>query len=174
MFESAGQPERVYRQLAEQQRETAAKEALPNVRLLLEHSADKWEALADAAAPARNKHKDARGGSSDREPPFIIRTGNLIVNRAKKSVVAQGNPIRLTPKEFAVVELLAIHTDRHVTKQMLIDHIYPGRKIPDPKIIDVYLCKLRKKLFDGCGDGNLIHTCHGSGYQLRTESADAA
>lgn len=168
----------LYRQLAEQQRHKAARETLRNVRLLLERSAERWEALADAIAT----EPDTTNGVRHRTPPqdtphhpsCSLRAGNLIFDFAKRIVAADGATVELSPNEFALVELLAAHSGSFVTKQMLLEHIYPGKQRADPKIIDVYVCKLRKKLSRVCGGDDLIQTRYGHGYLLEQRTANAA
>ncbi len=166
------QTPQLYRRRAAEQRDRAVKERLPNVRLLLERSAEKWEAMADAIAPGPSDLNAARQqapASNDRSS--VIRAGHLTVNRAERLVFARDAAIRLSPKEFALVELLAEHAGNPVTKQLLMEHIYTGSNTPDPKIIDVYVCKVRKKLSGICGGRNVIQSFYRSGYALATNAA---
>jgi DNA-binding response OmpR family regulator len=167
----AVQTGRSYRQLAAQQRDKAMTETLPNVRLLLERSAEKWEAMADAITPTSKLNEAHQLVSASDDRSCIVRVGSLIVNRAKRLVLAKGAAIRLSPKEFALVELLAEHAGSPVTKQMLMEHIYTGSITPDPKIIDVFVCKVRKKLSRVCDGQNVIQTYYRSGYLLTANAA---
>jgi len=166
------QTPQLYRRLAAQQRDRAAKESLPNVRLLLERSAERWDVLADSVAPGPGNFNAARQRpQSNNDRSSIIRVGHLTVNRAERLALAKGATIRLSPKELALVELLAEHAGSSVTKQMLMEHIYTGHSAPDPKIIDVYVCKLRKKLSRICGGQSVIQSFYRSGYLLATNAA---
>ena len=78
----------------------------------------------------------------------IIRTGRLMVNLQARTVEIDGRPIRLTGKEYAILELLSLRKGATLTKEMFLNHLYGGIDEPELKIIDVFVCKLRKKLCD--------------------------
>jgi two-component system cell cycle response regulator CtrA len=101
----------------------------------------------------------------------IIRTGKLSVNLDSKTVEVDGSRVHLTGKEYAILELLSLRKGNTLTKEMFLNHLYGGRDEPELKIIDVFICKLRKKLRLACGDENYIKTVWGRGYVLR-ESDD--
>jgi len=73
----------------------------------------------------------------------------------------------LTKKEFEVLELLALRQGMTISKEMLLNHLYGGMDEPGLKIIDVFLCKLRKKLAAFSGGVEYIETVWGRGYMLR-------
>ena len=100
----------------------------------------------------------------------IIRTGRLIVNLQARTVEIDGRPIRLTGKEYAILELLSLRKGATLTKEMFLNHLYGGIDEPELKIIDVFVCKLRKKLCDALGGDNYIETVWGRGYVLRDSS----
>jgi two-component system cell cycle response regulator CtrA len=104
----------------------------------------------------------------------VIRTGGLAVNLDTKTAEMNGMPIALTPKEYQLLELLALRKGTTLTKEMFLNHIYGGLDEPEAKIIDVFVCKLRKKLA-GHGAHN-IETVWGRGYALRDpqQNSDAA
>ena len=97
----------------------------------------------------------------------VIRTGKLAVNLDAKTVEVDGNRVHLTGKEYAMLELLSLRKGTTLTKEMFLNHLYGGMDEPELKIIDVFICKLRKKLALACGGDNYIETVWGRGYVLR-------
>lgn len=97
----------------------------------------------------------------------IIRTGKLAVNLDASTVEVEGHPIHLTGKEYGILELLSLRKGTTLTKEMFLNHLYGGMDEPELKIIDVFICKLRKKLADATGGENYIETVWGRGYVLR-------
>ena len=94
----------------------------------------------------------------------IIKTGRIAVNLDAKTVEVDGSPVHLTGKEYQMLELLKGTT---LTKEMFLNHLYGGMDEPELKIIDVFICKLRKKLGEATGGDNHIETVWGRGYVLR-------
>ena len=76
----------------------------------------------------------------------VIRTGKLAVNLDAKTVEVDGARVHLTGKEYAMLELLSLRKGTTLTKEMFLNHLYGGMDEPELKIIDVFICKLRKKL----------------------------
>ena len=97
----------------------------------------------------------------------VVRTGKLAVNLDAKTADVDGARINLTGKEYAVLELLSLRKGTTLTKEMLLSYLYNGMDEPAIKIIDVFICKLRKKLTLACGGENYIETIWGRGYVLR-------
>ena len=97
----------------------------------------------------------------------IIRTGKLAVNLDTKTVEVDGSRVHLTGKEYAMLELLSLRKGTTLTKEMFLNHLYGGMDEPELKIIDVFICKLRKKLAAACGGESYIETVWGRGYVLR-------
>ena len=97
----------------------------------------------------------------------IIHTGKLAVNLDSKMVEVAGARVHLTGKEYAILELLSLRKGTTLTKEMFLNHLYGGIDEPELKIIDVFICKLRKKLSSACGGENYIETVWGRGYALR-------
>ena len=97
----------------------------------------------------------------------IIKTGKLAVNLDAKTVEANGQRVHLTGKEYAMLELLSLRKGTTLTKEMFLNHLYGGMDEPELKIIDVFICKLRKKLALVTGGDNYIETVWGRGYVLR-------
>jgi two-component system cell cycle response regulator CtrA len=97
----------------------------------------------------------------------IIRTGKLAVNLDTRTAEVDNQPLHLTGKEYGILELLSLRKGTTLTKEMFLNHLYGGMDEPELKIIDVFICKLRKKLTSACGGDNYIHTVWGRGYVLR-------
>ena len=111
----------------------------------------------------------------------IIRTGKLTVNLDARTVEVGGHPLHLTGKEYGILELLSLRKGTTLTKEMFLNHLYGGMDEPELKIIDVFVCKLRKKLANATSGENYIETVWGRGYMLRdpdqpveAESVEAA
>jgi two-component system cell cycle response regulator CtrA len=97
----------------------------------------------------------------------VIRTGKIAVNLDAKTVDADGKAVHLTGKEYQMLELLSLRKGTTLTKEMFLNHLYGGMDEPELKIIDVFICKLRKKLSVATGGKNYIETVWGRGYVLR-------
>lgn len=97
----------------------------------------------------------------------VIRVGRMSVNLDTRTVEVDGQPVHLTGKEYAILELLALRKGTTLTKEMFLNHLYGGIDEPELKIIDVFVCKLRKKLSAATGDESYIETVWGRGYVLR-------
>jgi two-component system cell cycle response regulator CtrA len=97
----------------------------------------------------------------------IIETGRLKVNLDSRTVEVEGQPLHLTGKEYGILELLSLRKGTTLTKEMFLNHLYGGIDEPELKIIDVFICKLRKKLANATGGQNYIETVWGRGYVLR-------
>lgn len=103
----------------------------------------------------------------------IIRCGKLAVNLDAHTVEVDDKPVHLTGKEYGILELLSLRKSTTLTKEMFLNHLYNGIDEPELKIIDVFVCKLRKKLAKACEDEIYIHTVWGRGYVLREPEEDA-
>ena len=103
----------------------------------------------------------------------VIRTGRLSVNLDSRTVEVEGQPLHLTGKEYGILELLSLRKGTTLTKEMFLNHLYGGMDEPELKIIDVFVCKLRKKLSSAAQGENYIETVWGRGYVLRDPPADA-
>ncbi|MDO7706925.1 MAG: response regulator transcription factor [Loktanella sp.] len=97
----------------------------------------------------------------------IIKTGRIAVNLDAKTVDVSGNTVHLTGKEYQMLELLSLRKGTTLTKEMFLNHLYGGMDEPELKIIDVFICKLRKKLAEATSGENYIETVWGRGYVLR-------
>ena len=126
---------------------------------------DKRELIARIQAIVRRSK-----GHSD----SVIKTGKLTVNLDTRTVEVEGQPLHLTGKEYGILELLSLRKGTTLTKEMFLNHLYGGLDEPELKIIDVFVCKLRKKLAAATGGENYIETVWGRGYVLRDPVDDSA
>jgi two-component system cell cycle response regulator CtrA len=97
----------------------------------------------------------------------IIKTGKLTINLSIRSVEVDGQPLHLTVREYGILELLSQRKGTTLTKESFLNHLYGGMDEPGHKIIDVFVCKLRKKIDTATGGENYIETVWGRGYVLR-------
>jgi two-component system, cell cycle response regulator CtrA len=125
---------------------------------------DKRELLARMQAIIRRSKGHAQS---------IITTGKIAVNLDARTVEVDSKPLHLTGKEYGILELLSLRKGTTLTKEMFLNHLYGGMDEPEVKIIDVFICKLRKKLEMAAGGVNYIETVWGRGYVLRDNDAVA-
>ena len=118
----------------------------------------KWRATAPAAANGPTV--------------YTASVGKLAVNLDAKTVEVEGARVHLTGKEYAMLELLSLRKGTTLTKEMFLNHLYGGMDEPELKIIDVFICKLRKKLANASNGKNYIETVWGRGYVLREGAPD--
>jgi two-component system, cell cycle response regulator CtrA len=97
----------------------------------------------------------------------VIQTGDLVVNLDTKMVEVGGQRVHLTGKEYQILELLTLRKGTTLTKEMFLTNLYGGMDEPEIKIIDVFICKMRKKLANVSLGKNYIETVWGRGYVLR-------
>ena len=97
----------------------------------------------------------------------VVKVGQLEVNLDARTVAVDSEPLHLTGKEYGILELLALRKGSTLTKEQFLNHLYGGIDEPELKIIDVFICKLRKKLTQATGGDNYIETVWGRGYVLR-------
>ena len=97
----------------------------------------------------------------------VVITGDLSVNLDAKTVEISGAPVRLTGKEYQMLELMSLRKGTTLTKEMFFNNLYGGMDEPGIKIIDVFICKLRKKLAIASNGKDYIETVWGRGYALR-------
>ena len=109
----------------------------------------------------------ARLDWTDPKSRSTIRTGKLTVSLDTRVVTVNGNSVHLTVKEYGILELLSLRKGTTLTKEMFLNHLYDGMGEPKLKIIDVFVCKLRKKLAQATGGSHYIETVWGRGYVLR-------
>jgi two-component system cell cycle response regulator CtrA len=97
----------------------------------------------------------------------VVQTGDLSVNVDAKTVHINQVGVNLTGKEYQMLELLSLRRGTTITKEMFLGQLYGGMDEPEIKIIDVFICKLRKKLAAASGGKDYIETVWGRGYLLR-------
>jgi two-component system, cell cycle response regulator CtrA len=96
-----------------------------------------------------------------------IRTGKLLVNLDSRTALIGDERLRISPKEYAILELLSLRKGTTLTKEFLLHELYAGADEPDVRIIDVFVCKLRRKVAKATGGEHYIETVWGRGYVLR-------
>jgi len=96
-----------------------------------------------------------------------VQIGNMTLDLTTRTVLAKGAPVALTCKEYDLLEALALRKGRTLDKDTLLSLLYGGRDEPNIKIIDVFICKLRKKLCDALDGVCPIQTVWGRGYILQ-------
>ncbi|WP_310498348.1 response regulator transcription factor [Sandarakinorhabdus sp.] len=127
---------------------------------------DKDELLARLHALVRRSQGHAQS---------LIVTGPVSIDLAARSVSVDGRRVALTGKEYAILEMLSLRKGMTLTKEMFLTHLYGGRDEPELKIIDVFVCKLRKKLhLAGAPASGCIETVWGRGYSLRDPQPETA
>ena len=104
----------------------------------------------------------------------VINIDDLCLSLDSKTVDVSGARVHLTGKEYQMLELLALRKGTTLTKEMFLSHLYGGMDEPEMKIIDVFICKLRKKLANASGGKDYIETVWGRGYVMREPSENAA
>ena len=102
----------------------------------------------------------------------LIAIGDMILDLDEKIVKVSGSPVRLSGKEYQMLELLALRKGSTLTKEMFLNHMYGGMDEPDLKIIDVFICKLRRKLSNANQGRNHIETIWGRGYVLHDHAVE--
>jgi two-component system cell cycle response regulator CtrA len=102
-----------------------------------------------------------------------LRIGAVEINMNAKKIYAKGQPVSLTKKEYQIAEILALRKGNVLSKEAILDHLYGGLDEPNPKIIDVFVCKIRKKL-QTMGVDDFIETNWGRGYMVIDQRFDAA
>jgi two-component system cell cycle response regulator CtrA len=103
----------------------------------------------------------------------VINTDDLSINLDSKTVEINGARVHVTGKEYQMLELLALRKGTTLTKEMFLSHLYGGMDEPEMKIVDVFICKLRRKLANASGGKHYIETVWGRGYVMREPSENA-
>ncbi len=102
----------------------------------------------------------------------VIQTGKIRLNLNARTVHVDGRFVHMTPREYGLLELLSLRKGYSLTKETMLDHLYVDMDEPQPKIIDVFVCKLRQKIANATGGDSYIHTVWGHGYMLCDPEAD--
>jgi two-component system cell cycle response regulator CtrA len=100
-----------------------------------------------------------------------VEVGKLAIHLEDRTAEVEGEPFHLTGKEYGILELLALRKGATLTKEQFLNHLYGGMDEPELKIIDVFICKLRKKIANATGGEHYIETVWGRGYVLRESMA---
>lgn len=103
----------------------------------------------------------------------IIKIGELEINLQTRIASVKGKILNLTGKEYAILELLAMRKGSALTKEAFLNHLYGGMDEPEVKIVDVFVCKLRRKLFEKTKQDGYIETIWGRGYMLRDPNEES-
>jgi DNA-binding response OmpR family regulator len=107
-----------------------------------------------------------RRGHQVKDP--VLRVHDLEIDTAARTVKRDGKMIHLTPREYALLEFLAFHRGKVVTRTMIWEHLYDEEDENTSNVVDVYIRYLRNKIDKGF-DPPLIQTRWGEGYLLRNE-----
>jgi len=102
----------------------------------------------------------------------VIQTGDLVVNLDTKTVEINGTRVHVTRKEYQMLELFSLRKSMTLSKEVFLNHLYGGVDEPEQKIIDVFICKLRKKLAEASNGKDYFETVWGRGYKLREPGKD--
>ena len=102
----------------------------------------------------------------------VIQTGDLVVNLDTKTVEINGIRVHVTRKEYQMLELFSLRKSMTLSKEVFLNHLYGGVDEPEQKIIDVFICKLRKKLAKASNGKDYFETVWGRGYKLREPGKD--
>jgi two-component system OmpR family response regulator len=100
--------------------------------------------------------------------PTQLKIGDLAVDRLLRTVTRGGDPISLMPREFRLLELLALNSPAVVTRTMLLESVWRFHFDPGTNLVESHVCRLRRKLDRG-GDPPIIHTIRGCGYVARAD-----
>jgi DNA-binding response OmpR family regulator len=105
--------------------------------------------------------------------PSRVRAGRVVVNLDERVVSVDDQPVRLSGKEYEILELLSLRKGTILSKEMILDRLYAGVNEPELKIIDIFVCKLRKKIAQATGGIHHIETVWGRGYVLRDTAVNS-
>ncbi|WP_428374509.1 response regulator transcription factor [Lichenicoccus sp.] len=96
----------------------------------------------------------------------VLHVGPLVMDLIERTVLRDGRPVELLPREFRLLEYLLRRPDRVLTRDMLLEDVWRYRFIPQTNLVDVHIGKLRRKV-DAPGETPLIHSIRGAGFMLR-------
>lgn len=99
----------------------------------------------------------------------IVEYGDFAINLGRKTVAVCGEPLHLTARQYQMLELLVLRQGVTLNKEQFLNHLYGGMDEPEIKIVDVFICKLRRKLAEAGCTGVSIKTVWGRGYTLSTD-----
>jgi len=96
---------------------------------------------------------------SAQEPRPILEVGAVTIDTVARTVTREGEPVALTPKEYALVEYLVLHKGELVTHSRIYEHLYDDREDTLSNVVDVYISNIRRKL-----GRDFVRTRRGQGY----------
>lgn len=99
-----------------------------------------------------------------------LTVGPVVLDLSTREVYVNGEHVPLSRREFEITELMMLRAGATLSKEAFLNHVYTGLECPDPKIIDVFVCKIRKKLAAANDGDHLIHTVWGRGYKMSVET----
>jgi two-component system, OmpR family, response regulator len=105
--------------------------------------------------------------STQTAEPTTLSAADLRLNLVTREVTRSGQKIELQAKEFALLEYLLRHTDKVVSKALILEHVWDYSFDPQTNVVDVVVCRLRDKVDRGF-EKKMIHTVRGVGYVLKT------
>jgi DNA-binding response OmpR family regulator len=94
----------------------------------------------------------------------VLHVGGLEINTGARRVSCEGREVKLTPREYGVLEVLALRSGNIVTRRELWEHLYEFEDETSSNVVDVLVCSLRKKLGEGAEE--ILQTRRGRGYIL--------
>ena len=123
---------------------------------------DKYELVANLEAIMRRAHGHASA---------LVKAGNLTLDLSRNVTAINGKTLSLTRKEYQMLHLLLLRKGSVLSKDAFLNHLYGGVDEPEAKIIDVFVCKLRRKLEAAGIEGASIETIWGQGYVIATDES---
>ena len=103
----------------------------------------------------------------------VLRVADLLLNTVDHTAMRGGQPIRLTAKEYALLELLMLHAGEILGRAQIAEHVWDEHFDPLSNSIDAYVKRLRKKIDEG-SSRPLIHTRRSEGYMLSADDAEGS
>jgi len=107
-----------------------------------------------------------RGGGEEDPLEDIVTLGDVLIDRPRHRVEVRGEEVALAPKEFALLECLARHRGRALTRSMLLEEVWGTDEYIDERTVDVHIRWLRQKIERDPGRPQLIQTVRSVGYKL--------
>lgn len=106
---------------------------------------------------------------SQKAPATQLTVADLVLDPTKHLVKRGGRQIKLTPKEFSILELLLSRKDEVVSRTVITEHVWDYNFDGMSNVVDVFVASLRKKIVDA-GKNKIIQTVHGVGYRIAAEN----
>lgn len=106
-----------------------------------------------------------------RRKAAVLKVGDLMLDRVRETAFIKDQPLALTPKEMKVLDVIVANAGKPVTKRYLMETLYGEKSDQDPKIVDVFVCKIRTKIKKLTGGDQMIETIWGRGFTLPSSGA---